>query len=31
MGRGKRMFYFSGLEKQGEINLLLDRLFGSYD
>jgi hypothetical protein len=30
-GRGNRVFFFSGLEAQGEINRLLDRLFGGYD
>jgi hypothetical protein len=30
-GEGNQMFFFSGLEAQGEINRLLDRLFGSYD
>jgi hypothetical protein len=30
-GEEKPMFFFSGLETQGEINLLLDKLFGSYD
>ena len=30
-GGEERMWFVSGLETQGEINGLLDRLFGSYD
>jgi len=30
-GGGKRLFFFSALETQGDINQLLDRLFGSYE
>ena len=30
-GGGKQLLFFSGLEAQGEINRLLNRLFGSYD
>jgi hypothetical protein len=28
---GNQVFFFSGLEVQGEISRLLDRLFGGYD
>jgi hypothetical protein len=30
-GGGKQLLFFRGLEAQGEINRLLDRLFSSYD
>jgi hypothetical protein len=30
-GVGNYVFFFSGLEAQGDINRLLDRLFGSND
>ncbi len=30
-GEEKQLFFFSALETQGDLNQLLDRLFGSYE